>query len=109
RGGIVMHVQADEQDPANGERAVMTGPSRVASTGAAHDGILAWRQRADLRLDIELRFTTLGIGTAHAAQSPFWESRGVVLALRPMLGRLCIAMDDLAAQGRHECLPPETY
>ena len=26
-----------------------------------------------------------------------------------MLGRLCIAMDDLAAEGRHECLPPETY
>jgi hypothetical protein len=30
-------------------------------------------------------------------------------ALRPMLGRLYLAIENLVAQGRGECLPPETY
>ena len=30
-------------------------------------------------------------------------------ALRPMLGRLYLALEDLAAHGRSGCLPPETY
>ena len=30
-------------------------------------------------------------------------------ALRPMLGRFHLALEHLAAQGRHGCLPPETY
>jgi hypothetical protein len=30
-------------------------------------------------------------------------------AVRPMLGRLYLALENLAAQGRHGCLPPETY
>lgn len=29
--------------------------------------------------------------------------------LRPMLGRLYLALEELVAQGRHGCLPAETY